>query len=48
MVGSMAALNGPRGVSMLDKMLEVGSAFDWISPLAAALGDIANVHSHKG
>ena len=31
---------------MLDRILEVGSAFDWISPLAGALGDFLNGPSH--
>jgi len=27
--------------NMLDKLLEIGSSFDWISPIAAYVGDIA-------
>ena len=31
---------------MLDTILEAGSGFDWISPLAGILGDIMNGPSH--
>ena len=31
---------------MLDKLLEVGSAFDWISPIAGLLGDVVSGPSH--
>ena len=31
---------------MLDKLLEIGSWFDWISPVAAQIQDIANGPSH--
>jgi hypothetical protein len=31
---------------MLDKLLEIGSSFDWITPLLAEIQDIANGPSH--
>lgn len=31
---------------MLDTLLEIGSAFDWISPIAGLVGDIANGPSY--
>lgn len=31
---------------MLDKILEVGAGFDWISPLASVIGDMVNGPSH--
>jgi len=31
---------------MFDKLLEIGSAFDWISPVAAIIGDTLNGPSH--
>jgi hypothetical protein len=31
---------------MIDRILEVGSAFDYISPIAAMIGDIANGPAH--
>jgi hypothetical protein len=33
-------------VEMLDTILEAGTNFDWISPLASILGDIMNGPSH--
>lgn len=31
---------------MIDRFLEVGASFDWISPLASVLGDMMNGPSH--
>ena len=31
---------------MLDKMLEVGAGFDWITPVASIIGNIVNGPSH--
>lgn len=31
---------------MIDKFLEVGAGFDWISPLAAIIGDLAHGPAH--
>lgn len=30
----------------LDKLLEIGSAFDWISPVGSLVGDMVNGPSH--
>ena len=31
---------------MLDRLLELGTVFDWLSPLASIAGDVANGPSH--